>query len=382
MGSYSGGGGDSSGDDDSQDGETTNNHSQSGLNDYTGDDGNDDSGSDSESGAGGGPPVGPGGSTGGGGGGGGVVTEPPEGDDSGDDGGEDEESEEQEDEGQPESPDVEEPDVEEPEDDVDESDDTEDDDQEDEDDDQEEDEEEEEVLLLVQEVDPLSAMSWCVQPVMKRVEECYGEEIDFFYKPAPVREFEDPEQAKQKWMECSEDMGMPVDPSFWDNDPPESTELVNKAFEAAIQQGQGTDYIRAMWQRSVAAGRNINDEEVLAELAEDLGLDRERFEEDLEEVELETGDRDELPSTFMQLDVRPASWNGRVRYSDFSTEFTFQGIPEEEPQELQGFVEEHGAVATPEVMEVYGIRREEAEQRLRNLDGVSSFEIGGEGFWY
>ncbi|MFU1780246.1 DsbA family oxidoreductase [Haloarcula japonica] len=379
MGTYSGGGGGDSSDDDSQDEETTDDHSQPGLDDYTGDDEGDDSGGDSGGGSGGGPPAGPGGSTGGGGGGGGVITEPPEGDDPGDGGNADEGKECENEEGeQPESPDPEEPDVEEPEDDVDEPDDTEDaDDQEDEDDD----EEEEEVQVVVQEVDALSAMSWCVQPVMKHVEECYGEEIELFYKPAPVREFEDPEQVKEKWMECSEQLGMPVDPSFWDQDPPESTELVNKAFEAAIQQGRGIDYIRAMWRRAVAAGGDINDKEVLVELAEGLGLDPERFEEDLDEVELETGDRGELPSTLMQLDVRPASWDGRVRYSDFSTEFTFQGIPEEEPQELQGFVEEHGPVATPEVMEVYGRQRQEAERELENLKGVSSFEVGGEKFW-
>ncbi|WP_254280759.1 hypothetical protein [Haloarcula marina] len=53
----------------------------------------------------------------------------------------------------------------------------------------------------------------------------------------------------------------------------------------------------------------------------------------------------------------------------------------EEPQVLQGFVNEHRAVATPEVMEVYGLQREEGEQRLQNLDGVSSIEAGGEDLW-
>lgn len=376
MGSYSGGNQGSSGDDDPQDEETTDDYSQPGLDDYTGDDGGNGSGSDSGSGAGRGPPAGPGGSTGGGVGGGGVVTEPPEGDDPGDSG--ETEKEDQEGGEQPESLDVEEPDLEETEDDIGEPDDTEDaDDQEDED----YEEKEDEVTVVVQEVDPLSAMSWCVQPVMKHVEECYGEEIELFYKPAPVREFEDPEQAKQKWIECSEEMGMPVDPSFWNNDPPESTKLGNKAFEAAIQQGRGLDYIRAMWRRAVAAGRDINDEEILIELADDLGLDPEQFDEDLDEVELEPGDRGDLPSTSLQLDVRPASWNGRVRYSDFSTEFTFQGVPEQDPQELQGFVEEHGPVATVEVMEVYRIHRKEAVQRLQNLDGISFFEVSGERFW-
>jgi len=372
MGSYSGGGGGSSGDDDSQDEGSTDDHTQTGVDDFSGDEGGDDSGQDSSSGAGIGPAVGPGGSTGGGGGGGGVITEPPEGDDS-EEGGEPEDSEEGDDEGeeQPDSPDAEEPETE-PEDDVDERDHTE--------EEEDNDEEEDDTVVVVQEVDALSAMSWSVQPVMKHVEECYGEEIELFYKPAPVREL-DPEQEKQKWIDAGQELGMPVDPSFWDNSPPESTELVNRAFEAAIQQRRGMDYIRALWRRGVAGGRDICDGEVLIELASDLGMDTERFEEDLERVELEQGERDELPFTFMEIHGAPAPKTRRVRYSDFKTQFTFQGVDEQEPQGLQGLVEEHGPVATPEVMEVYGVQREEALQRLEDLNGVSSVEAGGEQFW-
>lgn len=419
LGSYSGGGGGSSDDDDLQDEGSTDDHAQTGVDDFTGDDEGDDSDSGAAAAAGVAGAAGAAGAASGAGAGGagaagaaagagaGTVTEPSEGDDSGD-GGDAEEGEECEDEEeeQPEAPDIEEPetepeddpeeqdDVDEPEteedteqqDDIDDSDDVEEDteeedadDEEDEDDD--EDEEEDDTVVVVQEVDAFSAMSWGVQPVMKRVEECYGEEIELFYKPAPVREV-DPEQEKQKWIDAGQQLGMPVDPSFWDDDPPESTELVNRAFEAANRQRRGMEYIRAMWRRGVAASRDINDRDVLVELASVLGLDQERFEEDLDEVELESGERGELPFTFMEIQGKPVPKNGRVRYSDFKTQFTFQGIDEQEPQELSGFVEEHGPVATVEVMEVYEIQeRSEAVQRLEDLDGVSSFEGGGEQFW-
>jgi len=77
---------------------------------------------------------------------------------------------------------------------------------------------------------------------------------------------------------------------------------------------------------------------------------------------------------------KPVPKHGRVRYSDFKTQFTFQGLEEQEPQELHDFVDEHGPIAAPEVMEVYGIQREEAIQRLEDLDGVSSFKVSGEQF--
>ncbi len=396
MGSYSGGDYDSSDDDDSQNDESTDDHTQTGVDDYTGDDEGDGSGEDSGGGkaaaaagaAGAAGTAGAGGAgaagTAASGAGGGAVTEPPEGEDSGDgDDSDDEEcEEEEEEENQPESPDVEEPDIE-LEDDIEEPETEEDAEEEDadEEEDEDEDEEEDETMVVVQEVDALSALSWGVQPVMKHVEECYGEEIELFYKPAPVREI-DPEQAKQKWVECSEELEMPVDPSFWDEDPPESTELVNRAFEAALQQYRGTEYIRTLWRRGVAAGRDINDRDTLIELASDLGLDLEQFEKDLDEVAVEAGERGELPFTLMEIQGNPVPKNGRVRYSDFKTQFTFQGIDEQEPQELQGFVDEHGPVATPEVMGVYDIRRDEAVQRLQDLDDVSSFENSGENFWY
>jgi hypothetical protein len=396
MGSYSGGDYDSSDDDDSQDDESTDDHTQTGVDDYTGDSEGDGSGEDSgggkaaaaagAAGAAGTAGAGGAGATGAAasGAGGGAVTEPPEGEDSGDgDDSDDEEcEEEEEEENQPESPDVEESDIE-LEDDIEEPETEEDAEEEDadEEENEDEDEEEDETMVVVQEVDALSAMSWGVQPVMKHVEECYGEEIELFYKPAPVREI-DPEQAKQKWVECSEELEMPIDPSFWDEDPPKSTELVNRAFEAALQQYRGMEYIRTLWRHGVAAGRDINDREILIELASDLGLDLEQFEKDLDEVEVEAGERGELPFTLMEVQGNPVPKNGRVRYSDFKTQFTFQGIDEQEPQELQGFVDEHGPVATPEVMEVYDIRRDEAVQRLQDLDDVSSFENSGENFWY
>ncbi len=76
-----------------------------------------------------------------------------------------------------------------------------------------------------------------------------------------------------------------------------------------------------------------------------------------------------------------ALWTGRIRYTDFSTQFTFQGIDEQEPQDLEDFVSEHGPVATPEVMDIYGVHREKAVESLQNLAGAPSFEIGGELFW-
>lgn len=344
MGSYKGGGTDSAGDGDSgsQDESVTEDGNQTDIDDYTGDDGGDDTGHRS---GGGGVAAGSGGSADSGDDGS-VITKPPD-----------------EEESAPDSEDT-----------VDPEDDADDDDDEREDDD---------TVVVVQKVDPLSAMSWGVQPVMKRVQELYGDQVELSYTSAQVREFEDPEQAKQEWRNSTDKHGMPVDASFWDEDPPESTELVNSAFEAALEQGRGMDYLRAMWRHGIAAGQTLNNREILTDLASDIGLDPIRFKEDIDEAEPESGEgHDELPFTFMEIEGHPVPKTGRVRYSDFKTQFKFQGLEEKEPQELQGFVDEHGPVATVEVMEVYEpADRDQAIQRLENVGQVSSFEVGGERFW-
>lgn len=388
LGSYSGGGGGGSlDDDDSQDEESTDDHTQTGVDDFSEADETADSEEnvDSDAGTAAGIASAAGSAaaagTAGSGAGAGSITEPPEDEDSRECTEAEEDSEcEDEKEIEPESPDLEEPDTEEEEG-THESNQEEDPEEDIEDRDKDEDDtEENEAVVVVQEVDPLSAMSWSVQPVMKCVEERYGEEIELFYRPAPIRDL-DPKQEKQKWIECSEKLDMPVDPSFWDDNPPESTELVNRAFQAAIQQGQHLEYLRAMWRNGVAAGRDISSREALIDLASDLGFDTEHFEKDLDKAKLESGERDELPFTHMEIHGKSVPKNGRVRYVDFQTQFTFQDVDEQRPQELQGFVREHGPVATVEVMEVYRIQREEAVQRLSELDDVSSFEIGGEDFW-
>ncbi|MFD1641799.1 DsbA family protein [Halohasta litorea] len=409
MGSYSGGNNQTVSTD-SEDQESTEDHSQAGIDDYTGDDGGDseqDSSADEAaagvagaavSAAGASAASGAAGAAGAAGAGAGAGAEPPECDNDEDTSESENQDSETEETKQPESPEIEDPkredDIGDPEteteledheekdtdhnEDADNDEENQETDEDDEDEDDEEDEDE--TLVVVQRVDPLSAMSWAVQPVMKRVEECYDDDVELIYKPAPVREF-DPAEEKQHWKNVSQELEMPVDPSFWDGTPPESTALLTKAFEAANRQQRGIEFIRALWRRAIAAGHDIANKEILIDLATDLSLNRQQFIADLDAITLDSSEDIDLPKTHLQIHDLPVSWTGRIRYTDFNEQFTFQGIDEQEPQDLEGFVSEHGPVATPEVMEIYGVHREKAVESLQNLAGVSSFEIGGERFW-
>lgn len=251
------------------------------------------------------------------------------------------------------------------------------------DEDSAEDEEQDETLVITQEVDPLSPMSWAVQPVMKRVEERYRDQVKVYYDSAPVRTFEDPAEERQQWTKTAEQLSMPVTPSFWDESPPESTELVNKACEAAAEQHRGEDYLRTLWMNGMAAGREISDRSVLVDLASDTGLDVDQFEQDLDQIKVdESSERNELPFTAMDIDGNSVTRSGRIHFDDLKTQFLRIGLEEQDLRDLADFVGDHGPVATAEVMEVYEIGdQSEAVQCLNELDGVSSFEIGGERFW-
>ena len=121
---------------------------------------------------------------------------------------------------------------------------------------------------IVVTVDPLSASSWAAEPVLQAVTEWAEDTFEIEYEPAPVREFDDPAAMQERWAAVDDRFPVPVDPSFWDEEPPGSTELVNRGFAAAAEQGYGSEYVRQQWLRAVAGGQPIDDEETLLEVAE------------------------------------------------------------------------------------------------------------------
>lgn len=367
MGSYTGDR-DGSSTDDSTDDEPERDPNQPELDDFDEPDSDNPEEDDSGSSAPTAPVPGSGGS-GGGGGAAPVTEEPPE----------DDPDEEKSDDGEPdEVEEPTEPEIEEP-DDVEEE--GPEDEHEAEDEDDNEDDEEDETVTVAITADPLSALSWGIQPVVTRVEENYGDQVEFEYNVAPVRTFEAPEEMRQQWGESTELHEMPVDLSFWD-DPPESTEQVNRALVAAMRQGAGEPYLRALWREGIAGGQNLNDKVALDSLASRLGLDVDKFQEDMEDADLETGSElDELPVTQVRIKGYTQTWTGNVHYIDFKEQFIFEGLDEGKPRDPDVFVEEHAPVATAEVMEVYQWDLEKAINELRGTEGIYLMNIGESTFW-
>lgn len=240
-----------------------------------------------------------------------------------------------------------------------------------EDDEEEEDEDDDETVTVSVTVDPLSALSWGIQPVLKRVLARY-DDVELEYQLAPVRTFENPDAMKRAWEEGTQLHGMPVDPSFWEN-PPESTELLNRAVLAAQRQDAMEAYLHRLWIEGIACGRNLSDEDRLVDVARQLGLDAERFRDDLASVEPSSSSRDsELPVTRVPIRGYTQSWEGYVHYTDFQEKFIFAGMGEGLLPPVARFVDEHGPVTTPEIMEVYQWSRPEALDKLRAAEQVVS----------
>ena len=228
------------------------------------------------------------------------------------------------------------------------------------------------VVEILQIVDPLSYSSWDMQPVMQRVAEQYRGQIDLRFVPAPVRDIDDeiPESRN----------GMPLDDSFY-SDPPATTELVNRAWIAAIKQRRGYDYLRRLWIDTLARGRNLDDESRLVEIADDMGLNIARFKTGMDNADLPTWNVGDLPVTRIKTDV-PARVEGYMRYTEFGTKLAPEGIKSEPPRDLPEFVHTYGPVETVEVKEVYDFDSlADAEAELSGTAGVSRRDIGTGTFW-
>ena len=287
---------------------------------------------------------------------------------------EQEESESPEPEPEPEQPDT-------PEEEPDTDDDPEDtDDEEDEDEDDEEDPE----AQVTVHSDSWDNIGFGLYPIRYQLKEEYGNQVQFDDRVVPVRDFESPEEMAETWERDSRRHEMPVDPSVWSDDAPESTEVSNRAYTAARKQGASlaTDYIRRLRMAAIAEARNIEDRDTLLELAGEVGLDTDQLEEDWDGVHVRTSRREvETPKTTIHIDGETITQSGYLHVDDLKMLFEQAGLNEEDPQPLTGFVNEYGPVTVKEVQQVYGIDEEEALEQLRSTERILPVEYGTFTFW-
>lgn len=256
--------------------------------------------------------------------------------------------------------------------------------QEDEDDDEDDDEEEEREAQIVVHSDPWDSIGWGIYPVRLQLKEEYGDQIQFDDRLVPVRGFDSPEEMEQYWEKWAPRHGMPVNTDIWSDDPPESTELANRAFAAAREQSipRAKRFLRRLRVAATVEGTNIENRETLFDLARNVGLDTDQLEEDWDDVHVRTSVREvETPKTTIHVDGETVTQPGLVTANDLKTPLKRAGLEADDPQPLPGFVDEHGPVALEEVRQVYDYSKEEALKQLQTTEGVEPVEYGETTFW-
>ena len=168
------------------------------------------------------------------------------------------------------------------------------------------------VIEIVCFTDPYCTWCWGSEPILGKVEETYGRQVEISYRMGGLVEditvFSDPanriggddwyRQVADHWVEASHRHGMPVDEQvFYDlEDEFESTYPASIAFEAARLQGeeQGKRYLRSLRVAAAAERRAIHRLNVQLELASDIGLDLNRFRGDIESGAAERAFQEDL----------------------------------------------------------------------------------------
>jgi hypothetical protein len=242
---------------------------------------------------------------------------------------------------------------------------------------------------MVIHTDPWSALTWCLDPLFKRIELLAGGSVDLHFVPAPPRTFESPSAMKERWAAISEGRSMPLNLDVWDQDPPQSTELSTRAFCAAFAQGESyaADYLKRLQIAALVEGTNIEDKEVLMELATEVGLDAELSDSVLERTELPdlptngnlpviqywVDEQLREPSTG-KIELHDVAW--RLSGSSLSIEsVSWQSIP------LSGFVSNYGPVPTKEVATIYETNITRIRPKLERSHGVKPIRYGKYTFW-
>lgn len=247
-----------------------------------------------------------------------------------------------------------------------ESDDTEEDD---EDEDEDEDEQDVEADFVVY-TDPWDTTGWGNEPDLRRLEEEFGDNLTISYAPLPPRRVE-------KW---DTDHSMPA---ITNPDLPDDTTTSSKALMAAMNQDLYRPFLRRLRISALSEGKDIEDQELLARLASEVGLDPGRLERDMANIQVDDPVViQETPQIEATIDDIPHYWSENVEYGRVRGRLLGEGVnPQPKRSSLREFVKDSEPVSTEEVKETYQLGNDEAEEMLEQTNGISSIRRGLGSFW-
>lgn len=142
--------------------------------------------------------------------------------------------------------------------------------------------------------DPMCSWCWGYKPVWQKITLALQDKIDIQYVVgglAPDSDQPMPEEMQQQiasyWKKIEDFLGTEFNYDFWSqNTPRRSTYPSCRAVMAARKQGAEQSMLAAIQNAYYLQARNPSDNDVLIDLANDIGLDVARFEADLLSEEL------------------------------------------------------------------------------------------------
>ncbi len=275
------------------------------------------------------------------------------------------------------------------------------------------------VLELIEYTDPYCTWCWGSEPLLRKIEEVYGEQVKIGFKMGGLVEditrFYDPlneigganwyKQVAAHWLDASHRHGMPVDERvFYDiKDEFRSTHPASIAYKSAEFQDEelAKKFLRRMREAAAAERKPVHRLEVQAMLAQEVGLDRKRFLKDIKNGKAEEAFREDIREsrsrgitgfpTFLISHPRGRKilLHGYQKFESF--EFAIRELAKLKPNSIRAdeqgilaFVRKYGKVAPKEVAEVFNLRMELAIEWLRQLKGKGLLkeQEAGNGFFY
>lgn len=278
------------------------------------------------------------------------------------------------------------------------------------------------LLELVSYTDPYCTWCWGSEPILRKIEEAYGEQVKISFKMGglvkEMSNFYDAQnqiggpdwyrQVAAHWLEASSRHGMPVDEQiFFDiRDSNFSTYPANIAYKSAQLQDEisANRFLRRMREGAAAERLDIQQLDIQAKLAKEVGLDsnqfikdiesgraKESFEKDLQEC-LNRGIRGFPTFLIRNLNTKDELFlRGYRQFSEFVDTFrklTGDAIisvsSKVSKDSIFAFVRKHRKVATKEITEVFDLREKDANEYLISLvsEGMLNKDKVGNGFFY
>ncbi len=277
------------------------------------------------------------------------------------------------------------------------------------------------VLEIIEYTDPYCTWCWASEPILRKIQELYGNQVRIKFKMgglvADIRQFYDSvndigganwyRQVAAHWLDASERHGMPVDERvFFDlKDEFRSTYPANIAYKAAEFQNEdlAKKFLRRMREAAAAERQAIHRIEIQTKLAEDVGLDREQFTEDIESGKAEEAFYEDLLEcrsrgirgfpTFLIRNSNGQELLLRGHHGFENFELAFRKLagdalkPKPVHADEQGmleFIRKYEKVAPKEVAEVFDLAMESAMEWLRRLKdkGLLEEQKAGNGFFF